>query len=350
MATDIRNALHEAAEHAPELALPPDLYHRAHAARRRRRVAASIPVAAAAAVVTVVTMVPSGPDTTVAGGPTPPASTAPHRSPTDNLDGRAMLLVAADRVETTSAAAIARGAFVYTRTLGWSRSFGTKTHESVHEMWREPAGMIVVRIRTHEGGRTYTHPDPNDPKDNTRQEIAEQRATFRANGPGIRRPTPEFLASLPTGVEDLEARLRKEFRKNPQERDAANRTDDQWMFNDIRQTLLSADPIMTPKLRAAIYRVLAELDGVTRVPGQVDLAGRKGVAVGQVYGGVRDEIIFDPERYTVIGARSVVVADLPDSVVEGPSGSERIPGQKAGTVTHLSSIQHHGVRRVGATS
>jgi RNA polymerase sigma factor (sigma-70 family) len=47
-----------------------------------------------------------------------------------------------------------------------------------------------------------------------------------------------------------------------------------------------ADALLTPAGRTALYQAIALLPGIERTPGQVDLAGRGGVAVGRTAEGV----------------------------------------------------------------
>ncbi|MFC7567656.1 CU044_5270 family protein [Actinomadura namibiensis] len=67
---------------------------------------------------------------------------------------------------------------------------------------------------------------------------------------------------------------------------------------------------VAPRQQAALYGVLAYLEGVRVVPESVDALGRRGRAFGVVDGqGIRQEIIFDPASYRYLGGRHIFVRD-----------------------------------------
>jgi hypothetical protein len=86
--------------------------------------------------------------------------------------------------------------------------------------------------------------------------------------------------------------------------------------------------VQPPDVRAALYRTLARIPGVTVVRGATDAAGRRGVALARAAaiegpgssGWLRLEIILDSDSYRYLGARHVVTRDhfIPDL----PSGSK----------------------------
>jgi hypothetical protein len=86
--------------------------------------------------------------------------------------------------------------------------------------------------------------------------------------------------------------------------------------------------VMPPEVRAALYRALAKIPGVTVAQGATDVAGRRGVAFVRAAaiegpgssGWLRLEVILDPNSYRYLGARHVVTRDhfIPDT----PSGSK----------------------------
>jgi hypothetical protein len=82
-------------------------------------------------------------------------------------------------------------------------------------------------------------------------------------------------------------------------------------------TWLLARPITPPALRAALFRVLAGLEGI-RVLGPVtDEAGRRGIAVAITVNGVRHELIFDPHSTLLLAERDIAVTAQP--------GAQRYP-------------------------
>ncbi|TDD91343.1 CU044_5270 family protein [Actinomadura rubrisoli] len=94
-----------------------------------------------------------------------------------------------------------------------------------------------------------------------------------------------------------------------------------------------------PRTLSLLFAAAARLPGVTVTRGVTDLAGRKGIAVGQTWQQVRKELIFDARTYALLGERTVV--DLqstwrPSGASPSPSGSARAPG-KQGTVLYASA-------------
>jgi hypothetical protein len=86
----------------------------------------------------------------------------------------------------------------------------------------------------------------------------------------------------------------------------------------------------SPALRAALYRMVADMHGVQLLGRQVDPLGRSGVMVGVVGGGVREELLFDPATSDVLEAADVQVSD-------------RAMHLPAGTVMHYFAYEGRGV-------
>ncbi|WP_449064707.1 CU044_5270 family protein [Planomonospora algeriensis] len=71
--------------------------------------------------------------------------------------------------------------------------------------------------------------------------------------------------------------------------------------------------------RAALFEAAATIPGVDAVGDAEDAAGRKGIAVGRVGpDGVREDLIFHPETYELLGERGIVVDE---KLAESPAGS-----------------------------
>ncbi|MGI5160046.1 CU044_5270 family protein [Microbispora sp. CA-102843] len=70
--------------------------------------------------------------------------------------------------------------------------------------------------------------------------------------------------------------------------------------------------------RAALFKAAATIPGVTVTENTEDAAGRTGIGVGRVSGGVREEIIFDPSTYELLGERGIVVDE---KEAKAPAGS-----------------------------
>lgn len=114
------------------------------------------------------------------------------------------------------------------------------------------------------------------------------------------------LATLPTDPDEMLAWLRERAAEpgvTPGAEDL-----DHTVFLIVSE--LSMEMLLPPDVGAALYRAAAQLPGVFVVPDAEDAAGRIGDAVAHIdKQGVRDELIFDPETFAVLGERRTVVAD-----------------------------------------
>jgi hypothetical protein len=70
---------------------------------------------------------------------------------------------------------------------------------------------------------------------------------------------------------------------------------------------LLRERLLPPEARAALFEAAARIPGVIVVRDSVDAAGRHGTAVAVVHDGVRQELIFHPRTYRLLGERGVVV-------------------------------------------
>jgi hypothetical protein len=75
---------------------------------------------------------------------------------------------------------------------------------------------------------------------------------------------------------------------------------------------------VSPAAAAAMFEAAATIPGVSLVPGAVDTAGRRGVAVSRLENGSRRELIFEEGTYRYLGEREVATAghsSAPDGTV-----------------------------------
>jgi hypothetical protein len=63
------------------------------------------------------------------------------------------------------------------------------------------------------------------------------------------------------------------------------------------------------KALAALFKAAAQIPGVKLYQNVTDLAGRTGIAVGQTWKGARQELIFDPKTFKLIGEQEVCDTD-----------------------------------------
>ncbi|MBO3751307.1 CU044_5270 family protein [Streptosporangiaceae bacterium NEAU-GS5] len=117
---------------------------------------------------------------------------------------------------------------------------------------------------------------------------------------GVARTDYEFLKTLPTGTKAMREFLynRYDAGKEPGRADS-----EAWtaMGDLLRETYVPAEQ------RAALFRAAATIPGVIVTENEEDAAGRKGIGVGLVSAGVREDIIIDPTTYEYLGERGVVV-------------------------------------------
>lgn len=118
----------------------------------------------------------------------------------------------------------------------------------------------------------------------------------------------DYLSSLPTDPAALEEILASSGGAGPD----FGGTREQVIFQAI-ETLLDAGEsqgvVVPPKLSVTLYRVLQQLPGVT-FHSATDLAGRAGIGFSMVLEGYfTQEIVIDPETYTYMGFKDVVIKD-----------------------------------------
>jgi hypothetical protein len=96
-----------------------------------------------------------------------------------------------------------------------------------------------------------------------------------------------------------------------------------------------------PAVRAALYLVAADLDGVELVGETTDAAGRSGVGVAYTHAGLRHELIFDPRTAELLGEEDVLVEDSEVDVESGGPGAiyglVGPAGTRASATTYLFS-------------
>jgi hypothetical protein len=312
-------------------------------------VAASVVVAGAAA--TTITLWPDGAQQTRAAGTTPrPRPTSPDTDAITKADSvPATMNLVVERVANAQPLDLRHGGYLYTaeRTLSVQAATGPDgpayyVTEEVTERWstvdegtlpkltRSTRGLNAHPLTPADGDRlakygtdyttvtTSTSDPATDPK----------KAPGPAPEPSLANPTPSYLASLPTDPDQLKSVLRAEAAK-----DGPTDQADRLIFKRVSALATTADALLSPELRSALYRVLATVPGVERVPGQVDLAGRTGVAIAQTANGKRTEIIIDPASSRMIGSRTVALTAR--------------DGIAAGTVIFSASANQKIVERLG---
>ncbi len=142
-----------------------------------------------------------------------------------------------------------------------------------------------------------------------------------------------YLRALPADKATLAAVLNKLYQ---QDGGAANTDQQDWMFTQVSN--LITFPV-SDEVRAAAYRVLASLPGISSLGNVTDPLGRAGVGValpGQRYGDLGEEqqqLIVDPATSTILSQQTMLLA---------PSPYAAGAGLKAGTVIYYQATTHIG--------
>ncbi|MEE6259273.1 CU044_5270 family protein [Plantactinospora sonchi] len=283
----------------------------------------------------------------------------------DRDDAGTVLRLAAANARLGSAVEFRAGQFIYrvveeehTGLIGDVEGDGPVAMIRVgrrHEMWSTIEGLRAMRTRISNG----TSRTPVTPADaeavrklgydlNAPPQVEEDgpapgnepppgcTTCWETRDPGeLYRPTPAYLASLPTDPVRLLDTLRTAVG------DRNKHSPDQEVFTAALDLLKEADPIMPPDVRAALYQAVALIPGVERIDGQVELGGRQGIAIGRVNDAAtlddsqREELVFDTTGRELLGFRIVTVR-----------ASRGLP---AGTVVFQSAPRYAFVDQIGET-
>ncbi|RSM37268.1 hypothetical protein DMA12_37555 [Amycolatopsis balhimycina DSM 5908] len=313
-------------------------------------VAASVVVAAAAA--TTITLWPEHTTTTASPSPSAAKTLARPDAGAEAITAAGSVPATVDlvvrRVANASPLDLSHGGYLYTADRAVSVQSATGLDglayyvtEDVTERWsvvgegtapklmRTTRGLNAHPLTPADGeklaryGTAYTKVTTSTYEPSSHPKLAEVPSP-----PGLANPTPTYLASLPTDPGRLLAILRASVGQ-----DGPN--GDRQVFKAGTALATSADALLPPGLRAALYQALAQVPGVARIPGQVDLAGRPGVAIAHTYDGKRTEIVIDPATSRTLGYRMVTTAAL-DGMAPGTVVYSATKNQKL--VEHLGDL------------
>lgn len=83
------------------------------------------------------------------------------------------------------------------------------------------------------------------------------------------------------------------------------------------------ESVSRPELTASLYRIAAEVEGITLVPDAVDVAGRRGVGVAMDRGdGRREMLVFEKGTYRYLGEQVEATRDV-TTTLRPPRGPDR---------------------------
>lgn len=269
---------------------------------RRLRWPAITAVAGAAAVAALFAM-----SVSTGGGPL-----APSRAAAETL--RAAAVAAEARAADPGFTLSGEGQYRYTKsesaflsTMGTSDGIGgaySVIVPRVRELWLAADGSGRLR-------ETAGEPIFLGERDRQRWEVAgrpelvhPKNQDFGPTTGGTGRTDPRIdLSSWPTDPERLTAMLRARAEEMDNEKSVSVRT-----FGIIADLL--RETVAPPELRAALYRVAADLPGIEFVGEVTDAAGRPGVAVamGDDSGVAhRELLIFDPDTSTLLATETILL-------------------------------------------
>ncbi|MGW0485522.1 CU044_5270 family protein [Nonomuraea sp. NPDC003214] len=147
-----------------------------------------------------------------------------------------------------------------------------------------------------------------------------------------RNVTMKELRALPSDPGRLKAWLLRSYKGHDTESESVPMASDPWLYRV--STGLILDMPVTPEVRAAAFRMLADLDSVKVVENVTDAEGRQGAAVAveeKVKDGVMEtRLIFDQETGRGLASESVVVKP-------GDAHAGHEPGTVVSTTTVLEA-------------
>jgi hypothetical protein len=234
---------------------------------------------------------PVGPD---AGGATQTAPAPPTGIP-PSLGELVRVLPAgqvidemAAKAATVPPVAIPAGKFLYVRSDATSdKPDGTRVTDR-YEMWLDPDGMHYLKIVVD--GKDMPVGGPSVVKSDGTRIPVNNRPT---GGPTLTNPTPQWLATLPTDPDTLLDMLQALSPETPED-------PSRYVMEGLGELFFKCEPVLTPAVRAALYNVLHELDGLTAA--ELRIAGRKTYMISRSWigGGSRDVLLFDPTTGRVV--------------------------------------------------
>jgi hypothetical protein len=186
---------------------------------------------------TIVMLQPGQGTHQVAAGPTVKPSASTSASP--HVEVRVNLPRAEPGPLTAQGLTVGADQLLYIR----SRSSGNQ-----HEMWAEPAGMIVISLQREDEGKITIGINEAGMAD----EVAQNRKDFADNGPGIALPTQQYLTTLPTNPVALREALKA----------GLHSTRDGVVLKDTTDWLYRVEPILTPAVRTAVIHAMETLPNV----------------------------------------------------------------------------------------
>jgi hypothetical protein len=196
--------------------------------------------------------------------------------------------------------------------------------------WRRAGAPDHFDVRVDKGGGTVaTGTFDARPGQPVSAPVDRQSSVFDLGRPGI---SLSDLAQLPADPAALRARLAELHRRGDPAATDAPKDLDPWLFQ-AASSLLNAP--VSPEVRSAALRVLADLPGVTNAGGATDPLGRTGVAIAEtssspLSGTVQRQLVIDPATGRLLATQTVVQRP-------GPAEPWARPGLRISSITTVSA-------------
>ncbi|WP_062352964.1 CU044_5270 family protein [Herbidospora yilanensis] len=156
---------------------------------------------------------------------------------------------------------------------------------------------------------------------------------------------PADLAKAPVTPAGVTARIKAgildEDRRGPQELNG--HVPPAMLLMEINQFL--SEQWLTPEVRAALFRALPAIKGITVAQNVAVADGRRGVAFSLTDDGTQNSLVLDPQTFRYLGANST---RLQDRIYERADGSKEI--FKAGMVSLTAQLEARIVNEPGQRS
>lgn len=333
--------------------------------RRRRKIVRPVwglglAGAAAAATAVVVVMAGNGAVPTPRAPDGVPATAGSTAAPKVKLSARDVLLAAAEnadrQAETTgdywhtttvsrSLMSVAKGGYrlmTQDRSEMWtpsatggeqwsrSQSLGARpATEEDRQAWEAAGSPAEVEIRVPGKGGLRMPIAPGKVR-TSHSPLVDGDKVFWLG----RNVTMKDLRGLPSDPDELKKWLLRSYKGHDTESSSVPMGSDAWLFRV--STGLITDMPVTPQVRGAAFRMLAELDTVKVAENVTDTEGRQGAAVSieeRVKGGavLENRLIFDESTGQALANENVVVK---------PGGLQA--GFEPGTVWHSTAVLETG--------
>ncbi|MBT2233933.1 CU044_5270 family protein [Nonomuraea sp. NEAU-A123] len=171
------------------------------------------------------------------------------------------------------------------------------------ESFSSPKVMDTSDVPSTGGGKTESrHVEEvwirGDGKERARRKEGSKTVTRIHGGEDSRRRfDPDYLRSLPLEPSALRQRLQKDME------DVTPLRGERAVFSQVSFILQEGAP--PARLRAALYTVISQLDGVGVEQKVRDVVGREGVGLYMDADVGRREVIIDPKSYDLLGGRLI---------------------------------------------